>query len=87
MALAQHIVSQPPRCRHLRCVDIGAHSSHSNQVDGHASWWGYAEADPALVGVVVAAVAAFAVIYVGQRLLSGRRRVPGQRAAGRQGPR
>lgn len=39
-----------------------------------ASWWGYAEADPRLVGVVVAAVAVFAAAYVGQRLWRGRQR-------------
>ncbi|GAB4519941.1 MAG: hypothetical protein Tsb0020_38500 [Haliangiales bacterium] len=41
-----------------------------------ATWWGYAEADPLLVGVVVAAVASFALVYVGKRLIADRR--PGQ---------
>ncbi|MEM9490643.1 MAG: hypothetical protein AAGC55_15965 [Myxococcota bacterium] len=36
------------------------------------SWWGYAEADPTLVGVVVAVIAATAVAYVIGRAVRGR---------------
>jgi hypothetical protein len=37
-----------------------------------ASWGGYAEADPTLVGVVVAAIAIFSVAYVVRRVLGER---------------
>ena len=33
-----------------------------------ASWWGFIEADPLIVGVVVAAIAVLALGYVGMRL-------------------
>jgi predicted PurR-regulated permease PerM len=43
-----------------------------------AAWWGYAEADPVLVGLVVGAVAAFAVAYVVRRVVRRRQgRKPG----------
>lgn len=42
-----------------------------------ASWGGYAQADPALVGVVVAAIAIFSVVYVLKRVLG--ERSPGRR--------
>lgn len=78
------MVSQPRPSRHCRRVDIAAISSHSKVVESRATWWGYAEADPAVVGVVVAAVVAFALTYVAQRLLRDRTRArPGRR----QGPR
>jgi len=32
------------------------------------AWWGYAEADAAVVGVLVAAVVLFAAVYVIRRL-------------------
>lgn len=38
-----------------------------------ASWAGYAQADPTLVGVVVAAIAIFAAVYVLKRVLGARR--------------
>jgi hypothetical protein len=47
-------------------------------VSGLASFGGYAQADPTLVGVVVAAIAIFAVAYVLKRVL-------GERRAGRGG--
>jgi hypothetical protein len=49
------------------------------------AWWGYAEAEPTLVGVLVAALAALAVIYVVTRLVRGRgpRPRPGKKAGSR----
>jgi ABC-type uncharacterized transport system permease subunit len=43
-----------------------------------SSWTGYAQADPTLVGVVVAAIAIFSVVYVLKRVLGERR--PGRRS-------
>jgi hypothetical protein len=37
-----------------------------------AAWWGFADADPTVVGVVVVALAALAVAYVVMRLTRGR---------------
>jgi hypothetical protein len=42
--------------------------------EGLAAWWGLLEADPLLVGVVVAAIALFAAVYVVLRLRRGSRR-------------
>jgi hypothetical protein len=47
------------------------------------AWWGYAEADSTVVGVLVAAVAALAVIYVVTRLLRGRGPRPRTKAGAR----
>ena len=33
-----------------------------------AGWWGYAEGNPTLVGIVVGLVVAAALIFVGRRL-------------------
>lgn len=55
---------------------------------GSSSWWGYAEADPTIVGIVVATFALLAVLYVVGRAtgrITGRVR-PGVRAAGRPAP-
>jgi hypothetical protein len=41
-----------------------------------AAWWGFAEADPVVVGVVVAAIACLAAGYVAMRLSRGRRGGP-----------
>jgi hypothetical protein len=38
-----------------------------------AAWWGFAEADPVVVGVVVAAIALLAVAFVAMRLTRGGR--------------
>ncbi len=38
-----------------------------------ASWWGYAEADPTLVAILVGAVAVLAVSYVVVRVTRQRR--------------
>jgi hypothetical protein len=45
--------------------------------EGLAAWWGLLEADPLLVGVVVAAIVVFAAVYVFLRLRRGARQ--GQR--------
>jgi hypothetical protein len=37
-----------------------------------ASWWGYAEGNPTVVGAVVVIVVLAALIYVGQRLWRAR---------------
>jgi hypothetical protein len=37
-----------------------------------ASWWGYAEGNPTVVGVVVVIVVVAALVYVGQRLWRAR---------------
>jgi divalent metal cation (Fe/Co/Zn/Cd) transporter len=50
---------------------------------GLASWSGYAQADPTLVGVVVAAIAIFAVVFVLKRVLGERR--PGRAGGPRPG--
>ncbi|WP_428268173.1 hypothetical protein [Haliangium sp.] len=42
-------------------------------------WWGYAEADPTLVGVVAIAVFGFALAHVGKRVWTSR---PWSRAGG-----
>jgi hypothetical protein len=39
-----------------------------------AGWWGYAEGNPTVVGVVVVVVAIAAVGYVARRLWQGRKR-------------
>jgi hypothetical protein len=52
----------------------------SSPTSGLASWGGYAQADPMLVGVVVAAIAIFALVYVLKRVL-------GERRPGHRGPR
>jgi hypothetical protein len=33
-----------------------------------AGWWGYAEGNPTLVGIVVAVVVVAALVFVGRRL-------------------
>ncbi len=40
------------------------------------SWWGYAEADPTIVGVLVAAIAVLAVGYVISRIRRSRSSKP-----------
>jgi hypothetical protein len=40
------------------------------------AWWGYAEADSTLVGVLVVAIALLAVVYVLMRLVRDRRPRP-----------
>jgi hypothetical protein len=47
------------------------------------AWWGYAEADSTLAGVLVAAVAALAVIYVVMRWVRGRGARSGSKAGAR----
>lgn len=37
-----------------------------------ASWWGYAEADPTIVGILVVVVAAFAIAFLLMKLTRGR---------------
>lgn len=44
-----------------------------------AEWWGIAEADPTLVGVVVAAISLLAVTYVLLRLFAPERLDRGRR--------
>lgn len=38
------------------------------------AWWGFAEADPTVVGIVVAAVGALALVYLVMRLSARRDR-------------
>jgi hypothetical protein len=45
----------------------------SSAASGLSAWGGYAQADPTLVGVLVAAIAIFAVVYVLKRVLGERR--------------
>jgi high-affinity Fe2+/Pb2+ permease len=49
------------------------------------AWWGYAEAEPTLVGILVAVIAVLAVVYVITRLVRGRgpRARPGKKAGSR----
>lgn len=44
-----------------------------NLIGTLGSWWGYAEADATIVGVLVAAVVALAVAYVAMRVVRSRR--------------
>lgn len=47
--------------------DIGALAASGN--DG---WWGYAQADPAIVGVLVGTIVILAIVYVANRIRSKR---------------
>jgi len=54
----------------------------TTSADAAGSLWGYAEADPTVVGIVVAAIAAAAVLYVVRRAA---RRLFGKLTSGRAG--
>ena len=60
-------------------IDIAVSARHPGIVsagkahEGLAAWWGLLEADPLLVGVVVAAIVLFAAVYVVLRLRRGSR--------------
>jgi hypothetical protein len=51
------------------------------QLDVQAAWWGFAEGDPTIVGIVVLAIALLAVTFVVQRSLRSRHSSLGRRAA------
>jgi hypothetical protein len=48
-------------------------SIHARETGNLAAWWGFAEADPVAVGIVVAALACLAVAFVAMRLRRGGR--------------